>query len=342
MVSGRKPNEERRRQVAEARGRGLSLREIGERLGIAWQTVQRIVQALERSQNRSVPCSRCGTAIFSAGALPRDAHNALCLTCLARPPEVSFGQRLKAYRLAAGLTRAELGRRVGLRSGTISSYEEDRRRPRGKMITRLVEVLGPGLVETGPGVQEEMSPPGRQERPLTLPPTGPTGPPGDKENLSPEVAQAREWLRLVELEACRDNILIILRRPGQQGISPQDEDCWIQVQKEFETAKAAYLAQGLAVPSLPSPLENRDHFRAWCQTLRDHCDILLRSGQTTVRGENLRWKVWRLLGELTGNPVFAPTPPENIQEALSFLQRPLDLSSFQRQLQSILEAWSNL
>ena len=48
-----------------------------------------------------------------------------CLDCLARHPEATFGQRLKALRLAAGLTKIQLREAAGLSPGRIRYYEAD-------------------------------------------------------------------------------------------------------------------------------------------------------------------------------------------------------------------------
>jgi hypothetical protein len=52
---------------------------------------------------------------------------AFCLTCLARHPDASFADRLKAHRLAAGLEA--LGERVGKPPQWVSDYESGRRVP---------------------------------------------------------------------------------------------------------------------------------------------------------------------------------------------------------------------
>lgn len=83
--------------------------------------------------------------ILSAGALRRDAATALCLRCLAARPEAPFAQRLKALRLAAGLSRAELAQRSGLAPGSLRAYEDGRRKPQRRSVTHLARVLGDGL-----------------------------------------------------------------------------------------------------------------------------------------------------------------------------------------------------
>jgi len=150
MVSGRKPNVRRRAQIVRLRARGLSLAEIGRRLGISKQGVyEALVLLRQPARQRSVACAHCGAPIPSPGAIASDAGQALCLPCLGSRPEVPFGARLKAFRLAAGLMKAELADRVGVSPMTIHYYETGAREPRWSQMAPLVRVLGPGLVTLG-------------------------------------------------------------------------------------------------------------------------------------------------------------------------------------------------
>ena len=149
MASGRKPNQERRRQAARLRARGLSLAEVGRRLGVCKQGAAALLHPLR--QPPVVACARCGAAIVSAGALPRDADTALCLPCLAGHCGAGFGQRVKSFRLAAGLLRKELAREARVRQEMIQRYEQGRNRPRPTTIARLARTLGvpPAALEPG-------------------------------------------------------------------------------------------------------------------------------------------------------------------------------------------------
>jgi transcriptional regulator with XRE-family HTH domain len=149
MASGRKPDAKRRAEIARLRAKGLSLAEIGRRLGVSRQSVQVTLRAMARPAVRTVACSACGAAVVSEGALPSDAKAALCLRCLGRRPGTPFGQRLKACRLAAGLTKADLARRAGFRPQMLRHYETGLREPRWTQLARLVAVLGPALVTAG-------------------------------------------------------------------------------------------------------------------------------------------------------------------------------------------------
>ena len=146
----RKPNSRRHAEIARLRARGLTLADIGRRLGVSRQAVHDALALQQRSPAlRLVPCAGCGASIASAGALDSDAGQALCLSCVARRPQLAVGLRLKAFRLAAGLTKAELADRVGVSAVTIHRYEVGAREPRWRELMPLVCVLGPGLVTLG-------------------------------------------------------------------------------------------------------------------------------------------------------------------------------------------------
>ncbi len=141
MVSGRKPNVQRRRQVAELRRAGLTLREIGERLGITHQAVHLLLVPRDRARPRDVCCAACGKRLDAAGAIPRDTGRALCVSCLSRRADAPFWQRLKSLRLAAGLTRTDLERRAGLARGKVSEYEDGGAVPRPANFAKLSRAL---------------------------------------------------------------------------------------------------------------------------------------------------------------------------------------------------------
>jgi transcriptional regulator with XRE-family HTH domain len=150
MPAGRQPDLDRYRRVAALHARGLPKPEIARQVGISPRRVAQILELLSLAP-RSVACCRCGVLIFSPGALLRDARQALCLPCLGRTPAAPFGQRLKAYRLAAGLTRSELARRCGRYPASIQRYEDDGSHPEPENLLRLADALGlsPGVLSGG-------------------------------------------------------------------------------------------------------------------------------------------------------------------------------------------------
>jgi len=154
MVQGRKPNLKRRQQVAALRAQGLSLLAIGQAIGVSRQCVQQILRRIEQPPPvRSVTCCGCGRTIVSAGVLPGDRGKALCLPCLEKRPLTPFGQRLKALRLAAGLTQAELADRAGINPSSLSMYEAGRKKPKPSSLDQLIKGLTSGVAQplTTPG-----------------------------------------------------------------------------------------------------------------------------------------------------------------------------------------------
>ena len=73
----------------------------------------------------------------------------LCLGCLAKHPDAPFGVRLKACRLAAGLTAEQLAARSGVPAHAIRSVERGACWPRWGRVARLIRALGPDLVTLG-------------------------------------------------------------------------------------------------------------------------------------------------------------------------------------------------
>jgi transcriptional regulator with XRE-family HTH domain len=147
MPSGRKPNLERRGQVLALRDKGLSLNQIARRFGVTKQAIWSLLNSRsQRTAARAVACTGCGTMIVSPGALRRDADSALCLACLDARPQAPFAQRLKAVRLAAGLSRAELAARSGVAPGSLRAYEDGGRKPHRRSAARLARVLGAAVL----------------------------------------------------------------------------------------------------------------------------------------------------------------------------------------------------
>jgi transcriptional regulator with XRE-family HTH domain len=142
MVSGRKPNIERRRQVTELRAKGWSLAKIGERLGISRQAVHVTLRAILNPTRRLVTCRKCKMPVDPVGVSPREAHDTLCLICVSKGPEATFGQRLKAFRLAVGITRKELSDLAGLSESMIRYYEGDWGTPTAAGAEKLALALG--------------------------------------------------------------------------------------------------------------------------------------------------------------------------------------------------------
>jgi transcriptional regulator with XRE-family HTH domain len=73
-----------------------------------------------------------------------------------RNPGATFGQRLKAFRLAAGLTKAELGKRARVFATAVGSYEAGRQYPRDARRERLAKALGVTVERLGVGSDRPM------------------------------------------------------------------------------------------------------------------------------------------------------------------------------------------
>ena len=80
--------------------------------------------------------------------------------------KATMGDRLAAARERAGLSEAELARKLGVRVKTLTSWEADEREPRSNYLRTLSGVLGVSLIwlltGEGDGVQGGASVPGRE------------------------------------------------------------------------------------------------------------------------------------------------------------------------------------
>jgi len=144
MPRGRPPNSQRRRLIVKLRATGLTYEQIGERLGITHQSVQ---QALQRTGNaRLVPirCRECAAVITHLRTVKDNNGPVYCLACL--PGDATFGQRLKAQRLAKGLTLMALCEQTGIVWTHLSKYERDLVEPKCRSLVKLIRVLGVGLM----------------------------------------------------------------------------------------------------------------------------------------------------------------------------------------------------
>jgi transcriptional regulator with XRE-family HTH domain len=145
---GRPPNETRRRKVAELRARGWTLQRIAGYLGVTYQNVQHLFKARGvRVPERPVCCRQCGALIvpWRRGMAPQ--VSAWCLTCLRQHPKAPFGERLKALRLAAGLSQLDLARQTGVGRTPVGRFEAGRGRQTWPVLVALIDRLGLALVD---------------------------------------------------------------------------------------------------------------------------------------------------------------------------------------------------
>jgi hypothetical protein len=96
MARGCKPNLERRKQAAELRARGLSLAEVGRRMGCTRQAVHQLLgfRGPAPRPRKAVTCPACGGAVGTAPTA-RDRAPALCLACLEKWPYPPEGRSLR-------------------------------------------------------------------------------------------------------------------------------------------------------------------------------------------------------------------------------------------------------
>lgn len=136
----------KRARMVRLRAQGLTLQEIGKRLGISRQRVHVLLKE-EAATAPGITCRKCGREIAPWPGASRNLGQVYCLDCL--PASASFGQRLRAYRVAAKLTQAELASRIGVPPGMICYWERDQRRPMRRNVAALTAILGAGLQRPG-------------------------------------------------------------------------------------------------------------------------------------------------------------------------------------------------
>lgn len=147
------PDHKRRRLIASLRAKGLTYAAIGKRLGVTHQSVFNIINGEKRINARVVGCKECGEVIARGALANKTAQGVFCLSCLARHPQTPFRQRLRAYRVAAGMTRRELAQRAGVKVENVEYYEgTSSGGPQRSKVRPLVQVLGARIL--GLGVDE--------------------------------------------------------------------------------------------------------------------------------------------------------------------------------------------
>ena len=146
--SGRRADAARRRKAEWLRARGLTLKEIGRRLGVTAQGVRYMLGLTPARPRRVRPdlrCATCRRVIPGSGTTGRTCGAVYCTACLAMMTDATCAQRLRSLRVARGLSRPTLARLAGVSVPLLSLHERGRRRPRPETLARLARVLGPGL-----------------------------------------------------------------------------------------------------------------------------------------------------------------------------------------------------
>jgi transcriptional regulator with XRE-family HTH domain len=146
--SGRWGDRARRQRAAALYASGLSLAQVGARLGCTRQAAHYLLRAAGARAARGVAvhCPRCGSVAGRLPAVSRPRALALCSDCLAHAPDAPFGERLRACRVAAGLSRNALAREAGIPAPALAAYEAAGAAPAGRCLTKLLAAVGPALV----------------------------------------------------------------------------------------------------------------------------------------------------------------------------------------------------
>lgn len=135
-----KPDRKRHRLVAKLRAQGLGYQAIADRLRISPQRVHQILLRSGSPRTFPILCRKCKAIIVQMGMNTNNNGPVYCLKC--PPKDTTFGERLKAHRLAAGLTLRAISRQVGLQAMAISRYERGKSQALWPSIATLIRVLG--------------------------------------------------------------------------------------------------------------------------------------------------------------------------------------------------------
>jgi DNA-binding CsgD family transcriptional regulator len=134
----RRPNLKRRLQIAELRAQGLSYGLIGQKLDVSRQCVHELLRRTEPLALIFITCCVCHDKIRQWRG--RRPHPVFCRDCL--PSDATFGQRLRTFRVAAGLTTRALAARAGIAGSSVSVYERGSQEPSEEHRAKLVRVIG--------------------------------------------------------------------------------------------------------------------------------------------------------------------------------------------------------
>ncbi|MGR3758933.1 helix-turn-helix domain-containing protein [Roseobacteraceae bacterium NS-SX3] len=79
------------------------------------------------------------------------------------PDAATFGDRVAAAREAAGMTQAQLARRLGVKKSTLSGWEQDLSEPRANKLSMMAGLLNVSIMWLMTGEGEGMSQPSEVE-----------------------------------------------------------------------------------------------------------------------------------------------------------------------------------
>jgi transcriptional regulator with XRE-family HTH domain len=140
MRRGYAPNLKRHRLIIKHRAAGMTYQAIADQLGVTAQTVYETLQRNGYARAIPISCHKCKVVISEMRMATNNNGPVYCMKCL--PRTASFGQRLKACRLAVGLTLTGLGKQTGMPGDMIGRYEQGRVLPTWDTIAKLIRVFG--------------------------------------------------------------------------------------------------------------------------------------------------------------------------------------------------------
>jgi hypothetical protein len=125
--------------------------EIGRRMGCTKQAVYQLLRKAKvvRAHENST-CRACG-AVLCATRQDMWTARALCLNCLDKISGVMFGERLRAHRIARGLSRRDIAQKARVCVTTATLLEQHQRRPQPGTLRKLAAALGVEPGELLPG-----------------------------------------------------------------------------------------------------------------------------------------------------------------------------------------------
>jgi len=142
---GRPPNPERHQQIIDFAAQGWTRHKIADHLGITPEWVRAVLAQYGFVVSlRILKCPGCGAPV-AKGHKALQNSLALCKNCLHPGKVLSFGQRLKSFRLAENLSLEELSYRSGLSKTMIGNYERDEANPTDASAQKLADSLGLSL-----------------------------------------------------------------------------------------------------------------------------------------------------------------------------------------------------
>ncbi|MEK0163977.1 helix-turn-helix domain-containing protein [Phaeobacter sp. A36a-5a] len=84
------------------------------------------------------------------------------------PDAATFGDRVAAARDAAGMTQAQLARRLGIKKSTLTGWEQDRSEPRANKLSMMAGLLNVSMRWLLTGEGEGMEAPAGEQMPQDL------------------------------------------------------------------------------------------------------------------------------------------------------------------------------